>query len=264
MIQNLRMRAGLWLDLIDKLTLCHDGSAKVALLQKLTTENGPGVLSFLNAHAANLAWLNDDFYRQLLGSDVVLRDGIGLRILLLMLGRSPGLNLNGTDFVPQILDALPRTRRIAVYGTEEPFLSAGVDKIREMGFSIAGREHGFHCDNHYIERMLKTTPDIVLLAMGMPKQERIAAALKGAAGDRGMLIINGGAIVDFLGGRISRAPVFLQKLGLEWLFRLMNEPGRLWQRYIIGNTMFILRTITLCSIRPFLSNDPSKTNKKTP
>jgi exopolysaccharide biosynthesis WecB/TagA/CpsF family protein len=226
--------------------------------------NGPIVISFLNAHAANLAWRDKSFSKDLLGSDVLVRDGIGLRILLLMLGRKPGLNLNGTDLIPEILEALPRTKSLAVYGTKEPFLSSVVTKIRDMDFRIADTNHGFHGDDHYVGRMLKTSPDVILLAMGMPKQERIAAALKGAAGDRSLLIINGGAIVDFLGGRFTRAPVFLQKIGMEWLYRLIKEPGRLWQRYIIGNTIFIFRTITLCLTRPFLSKEPSRANKKKP
>jgi exopolysaccharide biosynthesis WecB/TagA/CpsF family protein len=247
---------------MDKVMLCENGSAKFDLLQQLKMDKRPCVLSFINAHAANLAWEGKDFYGYLLGSDVLLRDGIGLRILVLMLGRKPGLNLNGTDFIPEILDILPRTRRLAVFGTEEPYLSAGVTKIRGMGFCIVSMDHGFHNDEYYVGKLLETSPDVILLAMGMPKQERIAAALKDAAGDRSILIINGGAIIDFLGGRIARAPIFIQRIGMEWLFRLVNEPGRLWKRYVIGNIMFIGRAIALSFALPFIKSRPFKGDKK--
>ena len=70
------------------------------------------------------------------------------------------------------------------------------------------------------------------------------------------LVICGGAIVDFLGGRVRRAPGWLRRLGLEWLWRLAQEPRRLFMRYVVGNPMFLWRSARLSrqmrSVRPTL------------
>jgi len=63
--------------------------------------------------------------------------------------------------------------------------------------------------------------------------------------DGPMLVVNGGAILDFLAGRFPRAPKWMRTLGLEWLFRLVREPGRLFQRYVIGNGVFLWRAMRL-------------------
>jgi len=78
----------------------------------------------------------------------------------------------------------------------------------------------------------------ILLAMGMPRQEEVAVELKRAL-DHRVLIINGGAIVDFLAGRFARAPTLVQRLGFEWAFRLAQEPRRLFRRYLVTNSRFL-------------------------
>ena len=69
--------------------------------------------------------------------------------------------------------------------------------------------------------------------MGMPKQEIIAARMRDEL-THPVLIVNGGAILDFLGGKVSRAPRFMTNSGTEWLYRLLLEPRRLARRYVIG------------------------------
>jgi len=84
----------------------------------------------------------------------------------------------------------------------------------------------------------------VVLGMGMPKQETVAQQLRAAVSGP-ILIINGGAVLDFLADRFQRAPPLLRSLGLEWLFRLLLEPRRLWRRYIVGNIVFLARAASL-------------------
>jgi exopolysaccharide biosynthesis WecB/TagA/CpsF family protein len=85
---------------------------------------------------------------------------------------------------------------------------------------------------------------LIILGMGMPRQEIVALALR-AALHRPCLIVCGGAILDFLGGRVPRAPRLLQGLGLEWAWRLAREPRRLFRRYVLGNPVFIGRALLL-------------------
>jgi N-acetylglucosaminyldiphosphoundecaprenol N-acetyl-beta-D-mannosaminyltransferase len=94
---------------------------------------------------------------------------------------------------------------------------------------------------HALEkRIAETKPDFVWVGIGMPKQERFmaehAAALTGAT-----IFIGVGAAFDFLTGRVRQAPKWMQSAGLEWFFRLTQEPRRLWKRYLLNNPLFIMR-----------------------
>jgi N-acetylglucosaminyldiphosphoundecaprenol N-acetyl-beta-D-mannosaminyltransferase len=84
-------------------------------------------------------------------------------------------------------------------------------------------------------------PDIVWVGLSSPKQEHFMAT-HGAALDTGLLV-GVGAAFDFLSGRVPQAPRWMQRSGLEWLFRLGTDPRRLWRRYLLHNPMFVLRTL---------------------
>jgi exopolysaccharide biosynthesis WecB/TagA/CpsF family protein len=99
---------------------------------------------------------------------------------------------------------------------------------------------GYHDDEEYLKALRERKPSLIILAMGMPKQERVAALLA-----RNLcypcLIVCGGAILDFMGGKVKRAPLIFRQLGIEWLYRLAQEPKRLFKRYVIGNAVFLAR-----------------------
>jgi hypothetical protein len=176
---------------------------------------------------------------------VLLRDGSGLAWLLRRCARAPGLNMNGTDFIPELLracDGLP----VAVLGTREPHLARGLRKLQQeiMPRSRIWGVDGFAPAPAYVQLLRERKPAIVLLAMGMPRQEELAQRLRRELEHR-CLLICGGAIVDFWAGRTRRAPGLVRRLGLEWLWRLGQEPVRLFRRYVIGNPLFIWRVLTL-------------------
>lgn len=232
-----------WREWIDRLTIIRDDNERQRLLDRLSHCSGPTVLSFINAHAANLAWTDARFHADLLASDVLLRDGVGIELLLKWVGRHPGKNMNGTDLIPELLDRVSRDCRLAIYGTSRHTLSTVNSKLREMGFASASLAHGFHDSGYYIRQARCDQPDVVVLAMGMPKQEQVARLLKQELTSTKVLIINGGAVIDFMAGTLSRAPVLIQRLRLEWCYRLCQEPHRLWRRYIFGNAIFLSRVL---------------------
>ncbi|GMN14968.1 WecB/TagA/CpsF family glycosyltransferase [Altererythrobacter sp. MTPC7] len=84
-------------------------------------------------------------------------------------------------------------------------------------------------------------PSLVILGMGMPKQELLAERLlKDPAFSRtGMVVVNGSAIIDFMSGEVQRAPEWMRRAKVEWAYRLAREPRRLLPRYI-DNTRFLL------------------------
>lgn len=221
--------------LIKNLFLVQDDLDLVNFWDRLRQVSQPFVLAFVNAHAVNLACENEDFFHRLLRADLLLRDGIGLKLMLRHYGISPGINMNGTDLIPQILLKFPK-RTVALYGTETSWLMLAQDKIKKQN-SVIDILDGFQDDQAYLERALKSKPEIIVLAMGMPKQEKIATLLSQRL-SHPCIIIAGGAILDFMAGRFPRAPRWIQKAGFEWLFRFAFEPRRLFRRYMIGNLVF--------------------------
>jgi N-acetylglucosaminyldiphosphoundecaprenol N-acetyl-beta-D-mannosaminyltransferase len=226
--------------LTDAIRIVADDADRARLLDGLLAPDRPIVLGFINAHGFNLAAERPEVLELFLGVDVLLRDGKGMEMLLSGLGRDPGLNMNGTDLIPELLAHLG-ARPLAVLGTAEPWLGRACDRLAAEGRAITARLDGFQPDAAYDALVARTRPEAILLAMGMPRQERAAMALRASEPDRPMLIICGGAIVDFLAARFDRAPVWVRSLGMEWAWRLLREPRRLFQRYVIGNALFMLR-----------------------
>jgi len=90
-----------------------------------------------------------------------------------------------------------------------------------------------------IQRIDESNADVVWVGLGTPKQEKWMAEFIHHL--RAPVLIGVGAAFDFLTGRKPQAPLWMQRAGLEWLFRLLSEPGRLWRRYLYNNPVFILR-----------------------
>lgn len=225
------------LTLIDNIRLIHSDEQRRDLLISLEKVDKPTILSFVNVHAVNLCWSSATALGAFQASDVVLRDGIGLSAALKALGIAPGLNMNGTDFIPLLLQTLPK-RRLAVYGTATPWLErARIHLEATTPHVITDMLHGFHPAERYLASARRHRPDVIVLAMGMPRQEEVAVRLRQAL-DHPVLIVNGGAIVDFMARRFDRAPAILQRLGLEWAYRMAQEPRRLYRRYIHGGVRF--------------------------
>ena len=237
---------GRWRQLLQALRVVrHASDLEAELWEPLEQINRPTVMAFVNAHAMNSVVSHQRFGEALAGADLLLRDGAGMHLLLLMLGRHPGVNLNGTDLIPKLLERY-EGRRVALYGTVEPYLSKAARYVqRDLAHGAQMFTcHGFGTAADYVEQALRDRPDLIVLGMGMPKQESIAAELRRHL-QHPCLIVCGGAIIDFMGDRFDRAPVWMRRCGLEWLFRLAREPKRLFRRYVIGNPAFLLRSLRL-------------------
>jgi N-acetylglucosaminyldiphosphoundecaprenol N-acetyl-beta-D-mannosaminyltransferase len=232
-----------WRTMLQRLQVVSELSDAQKLLDALSVSSSPTVLGFVNAHAMNLLASNADYYHALSSADVLLRDGSGMSILLRRQGLQPGLNMNGTDFIPQLLAAF-KGRRVAFWGTQEPFLSAAVHQGQQcFGVDVVSAHHGFDDEDAYLMLARQVQPELIVLGMGMPKQEIVAARI--AALGAPCVIVCGGAILDFLGGKVTRAPQWVRRIGCEWLYRLTLEPVRLFKRYVLGNPVFLLRSIVL-------------------
>lgn len=248
-------RARGFLDLHHGIDPIADGRARADLLEQLRNPTRPYVVSFVNAHAANLAWTTPATLDCFLRSDLLLRDGVGVALSLRVLGCRRGVNMNGTDLIPEITRAYAG-RRAALFGTCSPWLERARRRLEAHGLIVVACADGFAPAEAYLELAAAAEPDLVVLAMGMPKQEAVAVRLAEEL-HRPTLIVNGGAILDFLGGRVPRAPRIMQRTGTEWLYRLYLEPRRLAARYLVGIPVFFSRVavtrILRSSLEPGLS-----------
>src|SRR3569623_13604 len=195
-----------WRELVQGVVRVHTGRGEQQLLESLAHPAEPTVLAFVNAHAMNSAAVSKKFFDALMGADIVLRDGIGMAILLRLLNQAPGLNLNGTDLIPKLL-RLYAGRSIALFGTQDPYLRPAREKVMKQlapGSRVV-TTHGYLEIAAYVRLAAQHRPDLIVRGMGMPKQDEVACMLRAAVGYP-CLIVCGGAIIDFIGGMTSRAP----------------------------------------------------------
>lgn len=203
---------------------------------------------FVNADCLNKAW-KDAAYRQLLRENrIVFPDGSGIMLAARLLGKSLRENLNGTDMLPHLCElALSGSYKIYLLGAAE-----GVaEKMRENllrrfpGLEICGLHNGYFDWDTEVDALIaeinQSAADILLVAFGAPLQERFIDRF----GPRieAVVQMGVGGLFDFYSGRIPRAPHWMRRWGIEWIFRLIQEPGRMWRRYILGNPLFLFRVL---------------------
>ncbi len=215
-----------------------------------STYNRTHSLFFLNAHCFNVAQNNPEYFTSLANTDFLLNDGVGLKIASYFSKIRFRENLNGTDLIPKILQiAAQEGEKVFFLGGKEGIASKAAHKAQKRipNLKISGSHSGYFSPQQepaLIERINKGQTGLLVIGMGVPMQELWVAKNRERL-TRVKLIIAGGAILDFLSGEIERAPVWMQKSGLEWVYRLLLEPGRMWRRYLIGNFVFFYHIFRL-------------------
>ena len=173
---------------------------------------------------------------------------------MVWLGRSRGHNLMtrvcGPDMMLEVFkESVTKGYRHFFYGGNEGVPELLKVRLEEQfpGVSIVGaysppfRPLTESEDQKVIEMINESLADIVWVGLSTPKQERWMAAHVNRL--KAPVLIGVGAAFDFNAGLKKRAPLWMQKCGLEWLYRLLDEPKRLWKRYLINNPLFILGVI---------------------
>lgn len=202
-------------------------------------------VNFLNAHCYNVAQ-KDNYYREAVNnSDYLLNDGIGVKIGSRIFGHDIVENLNGTDLTPKILKMAESSGyKVFLLGGEEGVARKAADNFKNIysDLDIVGFQNGFFNNTEkLIEEINATNTDIVIVALGVPYQEKWIE--KHADFLNCSLLIGVGAFLDFSAGKVKRAPKFIRAIKMEWFFRLLMEPKRLWKRYLIGNFMFFFNIL---------------------
>ncbi|TVQ37789.1 MAG: WecB/TagA/CpsF family glycosyltransferase [Wenzhouxiangella sp.] len=200
-------------------------------------------LGFANPDCINIARRNARYRNVLNQAGLVVPDGIGMRLAGRLLKRGFRQNVNGTDLFPRLCQRLAGNGgRLFLLGGQPGVAEATADWVRHNhpDLTIAGTHHGYFDaaeEKQVIEQIRASRADVLLVAMGAPRQE---LWIHEHAENSGVRVAMGvGGLFDFYAGRIPRAPQWLREIGAEWLYRLYQEPGRMWRRYLVGNISFM-------------------------
>lgn len=200
-------------------------------------------IAFANSNLANIAKRQPEV-ATVLDDFLLLNDGAGLDLASVALyGKPFPENLNGTDFTPRYLSSSERSLKVFLLGSTDRVVSevAALFAQRWPQHQVVGFHHGFfdQAEEEGLAHTIRASkPDLVLVAMGNPLQE---AWLRRYVPEVCPVGIGVGALFDFLSDKAVRAPSLVRRYRLEWFYRLVREPRRLWRRYILGNPVFIAR-----------------------
>lgn len=229
------------LDCMVNRTNMRDAIAAVA--SRVATGEG-GYVCFSNVHTVMMAHkdhrlrkINNESFRS-------MPDGKPLVVVARLRGMNDVGRVAGPDFLPEFLQAAPGLRHFFFGSTQQTLedlvmrLRRDYPKINIVGwYSPPFREMATAEVNETIKLINDTKPDIVWVGLGAPKQEYWMAEHWQKL--RPAVVMGVGAAFDFNAKRVTRAPVWMQRAGLEWLHRLSQEPSRLWRRYLYTNSAFM-------------------------
>jgi N-acetylglucosaminyldiphosphoundecaprenol N-acetyl-beta-D-mannosaminyltransferase len=227
----------------DNLTMAE---AVDALTARLDARQSTRV-AFVNADCLNIVVRRPAYRRALDTADLVFMDGAGIRLAGKLLGKPVRDNVNGTDLFPHLCAALAqRGARLFLLGAAPGIAErvAGWVAANHPGVNVVGCQHGYYPPEQagdVLNLIRAARPDVLLVAFGAPRQDCWLVHNLAATG--ATLGIGVGGLFDFYSGAIPRAPRWMRSLGVEWVWRLIQEPGRLWRRYLIGNFTFMGRVL---------------------
>lgn len=179
----------------------------------------------------------------LLACDMVLADGMAVVWASRVLGCELPERVAGIDLMFGMLErGSVHGYRIFCLGATPEVLGRALEIFGRdyPGVVIAGSHHGYFSEQEeaaVAAQIEAAKADILIVAMTSPRKEQFIARWGGSLG---VTVCHGvGGSLDVVAGKVQRAPAAWQRLGLEWLYRVKQEPGRLWRRYLVTNTIFI-------------------------
>lgn len=208
----------------DNVTLDEAVERAMALLE----EDGPHLAATPNPEIVQCAGRDPEYAQILADADLVIPDGIGIIHAAKILGRPLKGRVPGIDFASALMGRMAETgRRLFLLGAAPGVAEQAAANLQAThpGLVICGTHDGFFKeDGPVVQKIRDARADVVFVCLGFPKQEKWIAAHGGETGAR--LLIGLGGSLDVFAGKVERAPEQFQKLGLEWLYRLMKQPSR--------------------------------------
>jgi N-acetylglucosaminyldiphosphoundecaprenol N-acetyl-beta-D-mannosaminyltransferase len=210
------------------------------------------VLAYVNAHAVNLACDDPEFRAHLNRADLAFCDGYGVLLAARLSGQDVGSRNTPPDWIDELCAACCRHGYSLYFLGARDGVAAHAARVlmaRHPGLRVLGTHHGyFDTRSESVESagvvaaINASAPDILVVGLGMPAQERWIADHWQRLAVR--VAIPVGALFDYVARTVPRGPRWMTDRGFEWLARLAVEPRRLWRRYLIGNAQFLWRVVT--------------------
>ena len=230
------------LDLVNasRAEVAHDLVAMVLRRERAT-------IQFINAHCINMLGSDRAYAAALHRADYLLHDGSGLSLAARLANVALGENLNGTDLFPELCrEAADQGVSIYLLGGKPGIAAAAAEEMvaRYPDLHIAGVRDGYWNkadEDRVIAEINASGAGIVLVGMGVPLQEMWIDRVRNRLA--APIAMGVGGLFDYYSGSIQRAPAALRAAGCEWVWRLMQEPRRLFVRYVLGNPMFVARAM---------------------
>jgi len=217
----------------------------VTSIIKLAQQHKRANFAFVNADCLNKVW-SQDWYRMVLARmQEVYADGIGVKLAAKMDGVEISDNVNGTDMFPLLCQqSAEKGLKVFLLGSRPGVVDECARNMQGKypELQICGTQHGYFKQENVeqlISKINQSDADILVLAFGAPLQEFWMDFYKNEL--KVPVCIGVGGCFDYYSGRIARAPKWVRQLSMEWCWRLMKEPQRMWKRYIIGNPLFLYR-----------------------
>ena len=230
---------------IDPVTL----EQAIDAIERLVTRGRGGFVVTPNVDHVVIAERREDFREAYAAASLSLADGQPIVWSSRLLGAPLPAKVSGSDLVlPLMVRAARLGWRVFLLGAAPGVAEIAAERLRRArGVEVVGTAAPFVKVNPgepdpegdaAVEAIRAARPDLVLVAFGAPKQELWMHRRCGALAPAVLLGI--GAGLDFLAGRVRRAPALVSTLGLEWMWRLAREPRRLWRRYLVDDPRFLL------------------------
>lgn len=236
---------------------CLDQAGLIERALEWSCSPGLHTIYYANANCLNLAYRDESYRRLLASADLVYADGIGPVWAGRLLGGCPLHKLTGADW------AGPLCERLAAAGANL-YLCGGRPGIARKtaenllkcypSLKIVGTADGFFqekSDARVAAEISRLQPQVILVGMGAPQQEFWISAHREAVPAGVWWGV--GALFDFLAGIERRVPGWMDRLGLEWLWRFGHDPTGKWRRYLLGNPLFAARVV-----RQYLKMNPKR------
>jgi len=204
------------------------------------------LINTLNAHSYNTVQIDEDFNTALQNSDVILPDGISVVWAVRMLTGEKLQKIAGSDLFYYEMERMNTMGGTCFFlGSSEETLDKILKRatIEYPNVMVHGYSPPFKTEfneeenRQMISAINKVQPDVLFIGMTAPKQEKWAYKHYKQLQVGHLCCI--GAVFDFYAGTIKRAPNWMIEIGLEWSYRLIKEPRRMWRRYLIGNVKFV-------------------------
>ncbi len=232
-------------------------------IEKMIKQKKTNLVVTPNVQHINIIQKDKEFKKIYDEASLVINDSKPLLWSSRILGSPIKERIPGSDLLPLFCEVAAKKKYKLFFLGAEPGIAKKAAEILENknpGLQIVqtysppfGFEHNQQ-ENHKIIKMINScNPDVLFVGLGTPKGEKWSWIHRNELSVS--VIISVGAAFNFITQNVKRAPSWMQTMGLEWFHRLIQEPGRLWKRYLIGNAFFIWLTIKEAISKKLLKKD---------